>query len=98
MLTEGFTAPDDDEHTSGELILAALGYALEAVPSGAPIEATGGVLVERRDDAGTLPTWWPWDADWWRPAEDPIRNLEKAGALIAAEIDRLTRKKHRDSG
>lgn len=33
---------------------------------------------------------WPWDPQYWEPAEeDPIRNLERAGALIAAEIDRL---------
>jgi hypothetical protein len=32
---------------------------------------------------------WPWDLCWWKPSEDPIRNLVKAGALIAAEIDRL---------
>lgn len=32
---------------------------------------------------------WPWDEEWWKPSLDPIRNLEKAGALIAAEIDRL---------
>lgn len=32
---------------------------------------------------------WPWDKKWWKPSDDPIRNLEKAGALIAAEIDRL---------
>jgi len=26
---------------------------------------------------------------WWKPSNDPIKNLMKAGALIAAEIDRL---------
>jgi hypothetical protein len=33
---------------------------------------------------------WPWDKEWWKPS-DPIRDLVKAGALIAAEIDRLQR-------
>jgi hypothetical protein len=32
---------------------------------------------------------WPWNDDDWKPSPDPIRNLVKAGALIAAEIDRL---------
>lgn len=32
---------------------------------------------------------WPWAAKWFKPSDDPIRNLVKAGALIAAEIDRL---------
>jgi hypothetical protein len=34
---------------------------------------------------------WPWDKKWWKPSENRIRNLVKAGALIAAEIDRLLR-------
>jgi hypothetical protein len=34
---------------------------------------------------------WPWDERWWKPSNDPIRDLVKAGALIAAEIDRLQR-------
>jgi len=36
---------------------------------------------------------WPksWDFRWWKPSENRIRNLAKAGALIAAEIDRLQR-------
>ena len=33
---------------------------------------------------------WPWDEKWWKPGS-PVRNLVKAGALIAAEIDRLQR-------
>lgn len=33
---------------------------------------------------------WPWDASWWKPT-NRRRNLVKAGALIAAEIDRLDR-------
>lgn len=42
------------------------------------------------------PDEWPWEAAAWKPAEDDtteadVRNLVKAGALIAAEIDRLQR-------
>ncbi len=33
---------------------------------------------------------WPWTPGWWKP-RDRVRNLVKAGALIAAEIDRLQR-------
>lgn len=32
---------------------------------------------------------WPFDISWWKPSKDRIRELQKAGALIAAEIDRL---------
>lgn len=31
---------------------------------------------------------WPWAPQWWKP-KDRIRDLVRAGALIAAEIDRL---------
>lgn len=34
---------------------------------------------------------WPWERSSWKPGTDRIRQLEKAGALIAAEIDRLLR-------
>lgn len=40
------------------------------------------------------PDEWPWDVSWWKPSADPERNLVKAGALIAAEIDRLHRGHH----
>ena len=36
--------------------------------------------------------WWPWESQWWRPTPyDRVRELVKAGALIAAEIDRIRR-------
>lgn len=34
--------------------------------------------------------YWPWSREWWKPG-DRIRDLTKAGALIAAELDRLQR-------
>jgi hypothetical protein len=36
---------------------------------------------------------WPWDMKWWKPSNDQIKNLVKAGALIVAEIDRLQKEK-----
>lgn len=39
-----------------------------------------------------VPLRWPWDLKWWKPSPDNReRELVKAGALIAAEIDRLRR-------
>ncbi len=36
------------------------------------------------------PITWPWDERYWKPSHDNrIKDLQKAGALIAAEIDRL---------
>ena len=44
---------------------------------------------DRRD---LLEVLWPWDLKYWKPSPDNrIRKLEKAGALIAAEIDILLR-------
>lgn len=40
---------------------------------------------------------WPW-ADDFKPSLHPVRDLEKAGALIAAELDRLSRAKERWEG
>lgn len=38
----------------------------------------------------TQPFPWPWNDEYWKPTpENRIRELEKAGALIAAEIDRI---------
>jgi len=34
---------------------------------------------------------WPWDFKYWKPGGGRIRQLTKAGALIAAEIERLLR-------
>ena len=43
-------------------------------------------------DAESPMIWpWPWDESWWKPSDDRIRNLVRAGALIAAEIDRIQR-------
>lgn len=33
---------------------------------------------------------WPWESRYWKPSpDDRVRELVKAGALLAAEIDRL---------
>lgn len=88
---EGWTPEHDDEHSKGELISAALCYAIHAEVS-AKLLAMGmpeAVIVERSGAAGTPPSW-PWEAAWWKPG-DAQRNLARAGALIAAEIDRLER-------
>jgi hypothetical protein len=35
------------------------------------------------------PLAWPWADQYWKPTGDPVRDLTKAGALIAAAIDSL---------
>ncbi len=43
-------------------------------------------------------TWWPWDPAGFKPSVDPSGNLVRAGALIAAEIDRVERAEKRRCG
>ncbi len=47
------------------------------------------------NDKLILHMYWPWDETWWKP-KDTISNLVKAGALIAAEIDRLQALKEKE--
>ena len=54
-------------------------------------------VMESLPDAETADASWPWDKRYWNPSDDPIRNLVKAGALIAAEIDRLQRATEQES-
>jgi len=75
---DGYDPKHDDEHRDGELALAAVAYALPE-----SFCASAGV---------PWPWPWPWDAASWKPG-DRIRDLSKAGALLAAEIDRLQRVK-----
>lgn len=80
---EGWSPDHDDEHKRGEMGKAAVCYALHACAF---------PLQQGMDDFDAR---WPWGNHWWKPSDDPIRNLEKAGALIAAEIDRHLRAKAR---
>ena len=71
---EGWTPERDARYVNGELRNAAIAYAM--------------VCDEAGEHASDV---WPptWSTAMWKPSEDPIRNLIRAGALIAAEIDRL---------
>jgi hypothetical protein len=78
---EGFTAEHDDQWETGELAKAAICYLIDN--------------HSRLNDPLLLKTFkalWPFGQRWWKPtSKNRIRELEKAGALIAAEIDRLLR-------
>jgi len=91
-----WTALHDDEHADGELAMAAACYA-----------APDRIYVEERhaNGIGFVDPWpWPYDGSDRRPtngnvlqpnaslpAPERVRQLAKAGALIAAEIDRIVR-------
>jgi hypothetical protein len=77
---EGYYAQHDDEHGRDELTRAAVCYALPAHMR--PIRVPGQPPSH----------YWPWALEDWKPTpDDRVRELVKAGALIAAEIDRLLR-------
>lgn len=76
---EGYSPEHDRQHTEGELADAAATYALTPA---------GGEYVAKKTNG--LPGTWPFSADAYKPTpKDRIRQLAKAGAFIAAEIDRL---------
>ncbi len=85
---EGWTPEHDDTHALGALADAALSYAEAGAEQLREVRHTGYPTAAKHLWTRTD---WPWDASWWKPSEEPIRNLVKAGALIAAEIDRLLR-------
>lgn len=69
---EGWDANHDRHHTENELVDAAVSY----------------LFADAYKD-GEKPLDWPWEMKWWKPSpNDRVRELVKAGALIAAEIDR----------
>lgn len=71
---EGWTAEHDSQHKDNELVMAAVCYA----------------RPYRMYNYDGTPVEWPWKPKCWKPTpDDRMRELQKAGALIAAEIDRL---------
>ena len=65
---------DKSYHTDGELADAAACY----------------ILARKRKDREPV-RYWPWDMNWWKPTpNDRVRELVKAGALVVAEIERLS--------
>ena len=83
---KNFTPENDDQYKAGELVRASHAYSYHA-----------GLPDKQRSDK-TPPSCWPWDTIHWHPAignstEARLRELEKAGALLLAEFDRLERSK-----
>lgn len=79
---EGWHPAHDDNYRRGELAGAAACYALLCLHiSSTELESRVSLLI--RD-------LWPWSSNWWKPRMTR-ENLARAGALIAAEIERLDR-------
>lgn len=82
IAAEGWTPEHDDEHRDGEMLQAGMCYYLHAI----------GQSASQRDG---IPREWPWDRCWWKPKGEAgdmhNRDLERAGALLLAERERLLR-------
>ena len=75
---EGWTKEHDAQHKVGVLAKAAVCYALPPL-----------TRADVSPDVGKPPFFWPFSKEWWKPSKDRVKELIKAGALIAAEIDRI---------
>lgn len=89
ITAENYTAAHDDQHTDGALAVVAAALAVNATDASVvdPLERIGGDCRPARHD------WWGLVAKYGYDGTKPcqVRALAIAGALIAAEIDRVIR-------
>lgn len=89
---EGWTPEHDDTHADGEMVCAAICYATpRRRREYEPREMSEDQSISFSERIKNVPKLWPWHPSWWKSSRDRVRELTKAGALIAAEIDRLQR-------
>ncbi len=79
LQAEGFTRNGDQQYRRGELAKAATAYVQLAAMD---LEAGTRDHIAWHGPAAV----WPWAPEWWKPV-DARRDLVRAGALIAAQID-----------
>ena len=74
---EGYDAKHDEAYPARVFFEAAAAYTM--------------VAIDRRNAHMVLDLFWPkeWDIKYFKPSDGTLRNAEKAGALMAAGIDRL---------
>lgn len=105
---EGYSKEHDLCHEEKEFIDAATSYMMPNsirpildVTNELEIQPSYAVIYDHYSSDGTLhkmrilpPSMWPWGEQYWKPTpSDRIRELVKAGALIAAAIDRMQAQK-----
>jgi hypothetical protein len=77
---EGYNATHDSFHNVDEFVKAAVSYS----------------IIDLKDSQENYAyAWWPWNETSWKP-KDRLRNLVRAGALIAAAIDKLNKDNNND--
>ena len=77
---EDYNATHDSFHNVDEFVKAAVSYS----------------IIDLKDSQENYAyAWWPWEGTSWKP-KDRLRNLVRAGALIAAAIDKLNKDNNND--
>lgn len=77
---ECYNATHDSFHNVDEFVKAAVSYS----------------IIDLKDSQENYAyAWWPWNETSWKP-KDRLRNLVRAGALIAAAIDKLNKDNNND--
>lgn len=91
VTAEGYSPDHDASHPAGELAVAGAFYALGVARGDGPLVDPGVLHHDPEGPDLDRAFWrWPWEGQWWKP-KTPERDLIRAGALIAAELDRLRR-------
>jgi hypothetical protein len=79
----GYDYTNDFLYKGEQLALAGVCYALNEGYRGKKSEP-----IEDPEYSSFITAMWPWDEKFWKPTpKDRIKELTKAGALIAAQID-----------
>jgi hypothetical protein len=94
---EGWADEHDDRYDRDELVRAAIcysypPYARHEVPIKPGELGEGWEACSTRDAVYYVPEEWPWSPEDYKPSNNRVKDLVRAGSLIAAEIDRLLRK------
>lgn len=74
IVVHGYDVEHDKKETTNSLLSAAYAYMLAS--------------MDGENNNAEAHEHWPWDAEYFHP-KDKKHNLQKAGALIAAAIDKL---------
>lgn len=79
---------DDQNYNNDELVRAAISYSIPSVITSKPNKGLGVFISLKRE------FFWPWNVKGFNPSPDNrVKELVKAGALIASEIDRIQNSK-----
>ena len=80
QIEKGYTVEHDSQHDISEMLSAAIAYMVTSVKSLRPEEEESLMAAAKET--------WPWEEESFKPTTS-VKDLSKAGAIIAATIDML---------